>query len=114
MDTKATLKMARITPLKAKRVIDLIKGKRAADALTSLRFMPYRAAKHVEKLLKSAIANAENLNKHVDIDKLKIKTAYVGQGPVMKRMETRAMGRANIIKKRTSHITIILTEEIKK
>jgi large subunit ribosomal protein L22 len=114
METKATLRNARTTPLKAKRVIDLIKGKKASEALISLRFMPYRAAKYVEKLLKSAMANAQNLNRHVDIDSLRIKSAYVGQGPVMKRMETRAMGRANIIKKRTSHITIILTEETKR
>lgn len=114
METKATLKLARTTPLKAKRVIDLIKGKRASEALVSLRFMPYRAAKYIEKLLKSAVANAENQNRHIDIDKLRIKTAYVCPGPVMKRMEPRAMGRANIIKKRTSHITIILTEDDKK
>ncbi|MFQ3573387.1 MAG: 50S ribosomal protein L22 [Thermodesulfovibrionales bacterium] len=114
METRAILRMARTTPLKAKRVIDLIKGKKASEALTSLRFMPYRAARLVEKLLKSAVANAEQKNRYVDIDTLRIKTAYVGQGPVMKRMETRAMGRANIIKKRTSHITIILEEEPKK
>ncbi|MCX8027893.1 MAG: 50S ribosomal protein L22 [Thermodesulfovibrionales bacterium] len=114
METRAILRMARTTPLKAKRVIDLIKGKKASEALISLRFMPYRAARLIEKLLKSAVANAEQKNRYVDIDMLKIKTAYVGQGPVMKRMETRAMGRANIIKKRTSHITIILEEEPKK
>ncbi|HIJ59057.1 MAG TPA: 50S ribosomal protein L22 [Nitrospirae bacterium] len=114
METSATLRMARITPRKAKRVIDLIKGKMASDAVMALKFMPYKAAKAIEKLLKSAMSNATQKYNYIDIDKLRIKTAYVGQGPVMKRIETRAMGRANIIKKRTSHITIILTEEPKK
>jgi large subunit ribosomal protein L22 len=111
MEAKAILKFARVTPRKARRVIDLIRGRRASDALVSLRYMPYRAARQIEKLLKSAMANAEQKGSHVDIDKLKIKTALVDQGPSMKRMEPRAMGRANVIKKRTSHITIVLTEE---
>lgn len=91
--------------------MDLIRGKRASDALISLRFMPYRGARPVEKLLKSAMANAEQKNTNVDIDKLKVKTVFVDNGPFMKRMEPRAMGRANVIKKRTCHITIILSEE---
>ena len=111
MESKAILKYAKITPRKARRVIDLIRGKRASDALISLRFMPYRGAQFIEKLLKSAMANAEQKNSHVDIDKLKVKEALVDQGPVMKRMEPRSMGRANMIKKRTSHITIVLAEE---
>ncbi|MEW6118196.1 MAG: 50S ribosomal protein L22 [Nitrospirota bacterium] len=111
MVSKAILRHARITPRKARRVIDLIRGKRAADALISLRYMPYRGARPIEKLLKSAMANAENKNTQVDIDRLKIKTAFVDAGPTMKRMEPRAMGRANVIRKRTSHITIILAEE---
>ncbi|HAP67416.1 MAG TPA: 50S ribosomal protein L22 [Nitrospinae bacterium] len=111
MESKAILKYAKITPRKARRVIDLIRGKRASEALISLRFMPYRGAQFIEKLLKSAMANAEQKNSHVDIDKLKVKEALVDQGPVMKRMEPRSMGRANMIKKRTSHITIVLAEE---
>src|SRR5512147_721527 len=111
MESKAILKYARITPRKARRVVDLIRGKRASDALVSLRYMPYRGAHLVAKVLKSAVANAEQKESHLDIDKLKIKTALVDTGPVMKRMEPRAMGRANVIRKRTSHITIILTEE---
>lgn len=111
MESKAILKYAKITPRKARRVIDLIRGKRASEALISLRFMPYRGAQSIEKLLKSAMANAEQKNNHVDIDKLKVKEALVDQGPVMKRMEPRSMGRANMIKKRTSHITIVLAEE---
>jgi large subunit ribosomal protein L22 len=100
-----------MTPRKARRVVDLIRGKGASDALVSLRFMPYRGARFVEKLLKSAMANAEQKNTQVDIDKLKIKTAFVDNGPFVKRMEPRSMGRANVIKKRSCHITIILSEE---
>jgi large subunit ribosomal protein L22 len=111
MLSKAILRYAKLTPRKARRVIDLIRGKRAADALISLRFMPYRGAKPVEKLLKSAMANAEQKSSHVDIDRLKVKTAFVDCGPVMKRMEPRAMGKANTIRKRSCHITIILAEE---
>jgi len=111
MESKAILRFAKITPRKARRVIDLIRGKRASDALISLQFMPYRGAHFVHKVLKSAMANAEQRGSHVDIDKLRIKTAVVDQGPVMKRMEPRSMGRANVIRKRSSHITIILSEE---
>jgi len=111
MESKAILKYAKMTPRKARRVIDLIRGKRAADAVISLRFMPYRGARHVEKLLKSAMANAEQKNTHLDLDRLKVKGAFVDQGPMMKRMEPRSMGRANVIKKRSCHITIILAEE---
>ncbi len=77
----------------------------------SLKFMPYRGAKLVEKVLKSAMANAEQVNDHLDIDKLRVKTVLVDQGPMMKRMEPRAQGRANMIKKKTSHITIVVAEE---
>jgi large subunit ribosomal protein L22 len=111
MEAKAILRFARITPRKARRVVDLIRGKRASDAMVSLRFMPYRGAKVVEKVLKSAMANAEQANDHLDIDKLRVTTVLVDQGPTMKRMEPRAQGRSNMIKKRTSHITIVVTEE---
>ncbi|HSW63775.1 MAG TPA: 50S ribosomal protein L22 [Dissulfurispiraceae bacterium] len=111
MEAKAILRYARITPRKARRVIDLIRGKRASDAMLSLRFMPYRGAKLIEKVLKSAMANAEQKNAHLDIDKLRVKVALVDQGPMVKRMEPRAMGRANMIKKKSSHITIVVAEE---
>jgi large subunit ribosomal protein L22 len=110
MESKAILRYARITPRKARRVIDLIRGKNAGDALLFLRFMPYRAARFVEKLLKSAIANAEQ-KKAVDPESMRIVKALVDQGPTMKRVETRAMGRANVIRKRTCHITLVLSEE---
>lgn len=111
MENKAILRYARVTPRKARRVVDLIRGKRASDAMLSLRFMPYRAARLIEKLLKSAMSNAEHATTNADIDSLKIKTVMVDQGPVMKRMEPRSMGRANMLKKRSCHITIILAKE---
>jgi large subunit ribosomal protein L22 len=111
MESKAILRYARITPRKARRVVDLIKGKKAGEALISLRFMPYRGARFIEKILKSAMANAEQKNANVDAESMVISGAYVDQGPTMKRMEPRAMGRANVIKKRSCHITVILTEK---
>jgi large subunit ribosomal protein L22 len=111
MESKAILRYAKITPRKAKRVADLIKGKKAGDALISLRFMPYRGARFVEKILKSAMANAEQKNANVDSESMVISGAFVDQGPSMKRMEPRSMGRANVIKKRSCHITLILTEK---
>lgn len=111
MESKAILKFARITPRKARRVVDLIRYKNAGDALLFLKFTPYRAAKFIEKLLKSAMANAEQKKAAVNPEEMKIIKAFVDQGPVMKRVEPRAMGRANVIRKRTSHITLVLSEE---
>jgi large subunit ribosomal protein L22 len=111
MESKAILRYARITPRKARRVVDLIKGKKAGEALISLRFMPYRGARFIEKILKSAMANAEQKNANVDTESMVVSGAYVDQGPTMKRMEPRAMGRATVIKKRSCHITVILTEK---
>ncbi len=111
MEARAIWKFARIAPRKARRVTDLIKNKKAWEALLSLKFMPYRGARFIEKLLKSAMSNAEQKNANVDSESLIVKKAVVDQGPVMKRVEQRAMGRANMIKKRTCHITVILTEE---
>lgn len=109
MDAKATLRYARIAPRKARRVVDLIRGKKAGEALIALRFMPYRGADFVEKILKSAMSNAEN-KKAVNPEEMVIAKAYVDQGPVMKRMEPRSMGRANMIRKRSSHITLVISE----
>jgi large subunit ribosomal protein L22 len=110
MESKAILKYVRITPRKARRVVDLIRNRSAGDALLFLRFMPYRGARVVEKVLKSAISNAEQ-KKATNPEAMRIVRAFVDQGPTMKRMEPRAMGRANTIRKRTSHITVILSEE---
>lgn len=109
MEYKAILRYARITPRKARRIVQLVRGRKAGDALLSLKFMPYRGARFLEKILKSAMSNAEQKNANVDSEDLIISTAFVDEGPVMKRVSPRAMGRANVIKKRTSHITVILT-----
>ncbi len=111
MESKAILKYARITPRKARRIVDLIRGKKAGDALISLRFMPYRGAHHIEKILKSAMANAEQKNANADSEAMVVSGAFVDQGSMMKRVEQRSMGRANVIRKKTCHITLILTEE---
>jgi large subunit ribosomal protein L22 len=111
MESRSVLRYARITPRKARRVVDLVRGKKAGDALLTLRFMPYRGARFVEKILKSAMSNAEQKNANVDSEAMIISRAFVDDGAVMKRIEQRAMGRANVIKKRSCHITLILTEE---
>ncbi|HXX58682.1 MAG TPA: 50S ribosomal protein L22 [Thermodesulfovibrionales bacterium] len=110
MESRAILKYAKITPRKARRVVDLVRGKKAGDALIALRFMPYRGADFIEKILKSAMSNAEQ-KKVVNPEEMVIAEAYVDQGPVMKRMEPRSMGRANVIRKRLSHITLVLSEK---
>jgi large subunit ribosomal protein L22 len=110
MESKAILKYAKCTPRKARRVVDLIRGKKAGEALLSLKFMPYRGARYIEKILKSAMHNAEQKNSNLDSESLLIR-AFVDEGSIMKRVEQRSMGRANIIKKKSCHITVILTEE---
>ncbi len=109
MESKAVLRYAKLTTRKARRVTNLIKGRKAGDAMKMLEFMPYRGAKMVQKILKSAMANAEQKNV-ADPEEMKIMRIYADQGPTMKRMMPRAMGRANIIKKRSSHITVVLSE----
>lgn len=110
MGAKAILRYAKITPRKARRVVDLIRGKRASDAVVLLKHMPYRGAGIVQKIVKSAMANAEQKSGQLDIDRLVISAVFVDQGPVVKRMEPRSMGRANVIKKRMSHITVVVSE----
>ncbi len=110
MEYRAILRYVRITPRKARRVTKLIKGRKAGEALTSLKFMPYRGAAIISKVLKSAMANAEQ--KEVgDPEEMVITRAYVNEGPMRKKLFPRAMGRANIIKKKTSHITIVLLDK---
>jgi len=91
------LRYARITPRKARRVIDLIRGKKAGDAMIALKFMPYRGAQFVEKLLRSAMANAEQ--KEVDVpEDMRVATAYVDEGPVMKRLFPKGNGKGKYYK----------------
>ena len=97
----------RVTPMKARRVIDLIRGLPANEALTVLQFAPQAASEPVGKVLDSAIANAEN-NRQLDPDTLWVSEAYVDEGPTLKRFRPRAQGRAYRIRKRTSHITVVV------
>ena len=108
LTARATAKFVRVTPMKARRVIDLIRGKDAADALNTLRFAPQSASEPVAKVLASAIANAEN-NLDLDPRTLVVSTAYADEGPTLKRFQPRAQGRAFRVRKRTSHITIEVT-----
>jgi large subunit ribosomal protein L22 len=111
MESKAILKYARITPLKARRVIDLIRGKKAADAVVFLRHMPYRGAHFVEKVLKSAIANAQQKDGFGgDVERLFVKGCFAGQGPSQKRVRPAPMGRAYRVVKRTAHLTVEVAE----
>jgi len=109
VESKAILKYASISPRKVRRVANLIKGKKAGDAIINLGFLPHSGGKIIAKVLKSAMANAEQ-KKVADPDSMKVSRVFVDQGPTMKRMMPRAMGRADIIKKRTSHITLVLEE----
>jgi len=102
---RAVARYVRISPTKARRVVNLVRGLPARDALTVLQFAPQAASEQVYKVLASAIANAEN-NERLDPDALLVSEAYVDEGPTMKRFRPRAQGRAYRIRKRTSHITI--------
>ena len=106
----AKLSYARISSRKVKAVIDLIRNKNVGEALAILKLTPKAAAEIVEKLLKSAIANAEN-NFGMDIEKLYVAEIFANQGPTLKRVRPRAQGRAFRIRKRTSHITVVLREK---
>ena len=101
----ARARFVRDSPMKVRRVIELIKGRSATDALAVLRFAPQAASETVAKVLASAVANAEN-NLQLDPDTLWVKNAYADEGPTLKRIRPRAQGRAYRIRKRTSHITV--------
>lgn len=103
-------KYVRTSPRKIRLVIDAIRGRKVQDALNILRFTPKRAAKTVEKVLNSAVANAEN-NHQMNPDDLYICKVHVDKGPTMMRWIPRAMGRASLIHKRTSHITVSVMEK---
>jgi large subunit ribosomal protein L22 len=96
-----------IAPMKARRVVDLVRGMPAREALNVLKFAPQAASENVYKVIASAIANAEH-NQHLDPETLVIAQAFVDEGPTAKRFRPRAQGRAYRIRKRTSHITVIL------
>ncbi|MDO8310144.1 MAG: 50S ribosomal protein L22 [Actinomycetota bacterium] len=111
MEARAQARYVRVTPMKARRVIDLIRGMNATDAQAVLRFAPQAASEPIGKVLDSAIANATN-NHAMDARVLVVSEAYVDEGPTMKRIRPRAQGRAYRIRKRSSHITVIVSDGI--
>src|ERR1035437_4086809 len=118
MEAKAQARHVRVTPMKARRVVDLIRGKQATEAIAVLQFAPQAASEPVRKVLESAIANArvkaDRAREGLGGRALVISEAYVDEGPTMKRFRPRAQGRAFGIRKRTSHITVRVTQpEIK-
>nr|WP_059031764.1 50S ribosomal protein L22 [Tepidanaerobacter syntrophicus] len=110
VEARARARYVRIAPRKVRVVLDLIRGKKVDEALSILQFTPKAASETLEKLLKSAAANAEN-NFDMDKDALYIAECYADQGPILKRFRPRAQGRAASIHKKTSHITIVLKEK---
>ncbi|TDE88479.1 50S ribosomal protein L22 [Occultella glacieicola] len=114
MEAKAQARFVRVTPQKARRVVDIIRGKQADEAVAVLRYAPQAAAETVRKVVESAVANArvkaEQASVAFNEGDLVIAEAFVDEGPTLKRFRPRAQGRANQILKRTSHITVIVAE----
>jgi large subunit ribosomal protein L22 len=110
MEARATSKYIRSSPQKARLVIDLIRGRGAGEALTLLHFTKKRITREIEKVLRSAIANAEQKSENIDVDRLVVLQAYIGDGPRLKRVRPAPMGRAYRYQRRTCHITVVLGE----
>src|SRR3989440_12717926 len=108
---KAEARYLRVSPQKARLVVDLIRGQNAGKALTTLRTTNKRIAPTVEKVLKSAIANAQNRSEDVDVDELYVAEAYVNEGPRMKRIRPAPMGRAYRYQRRMAHIVVKVSEK---
>ncbi|MBV8516879.1 MAG: 50S ribosomal protein L22 [Acidobacteria bacterium] len=113
MEATATLKYLKASPQKVRLVADLVRGKKVEEALNILRFTRKTCAKDLEKLLRSAIANAENKEAGADVDELVVSKIYVNEGPREKRVQPAPMGRAYRIQKRQSHITVHVSDEVK-
>ena len=115
MEAKAIARHVRVTPRKARRMVDLIRGKKAAEAITILKFAPQDASVPVRKVLESAVANARVLadknNTSLRENELIVKETYVDEGVTLKRFRARAQGRAGRINKRTSHITVVVADK---
>jgi large subunit ribosomal protein L22 len=118
MEAKAQARYVRVTPQKARRVVDLIRGREAREAVAVLRFAPQAASEPVRKVVESAIANArvkaDQASQAFDERDLVVQAAFVDEGPTMKRFQPRAQGRAFRINKRTSHITVVVTPKTTK
>ena len=115
MEAKASARFVRVTPMKARRVVNLIRGKQAEEALAILKFAPQAASEPVYKIVASAVANARQKATQQGLpfreEELFISEAFVNEGPTMKRIQPRAQGRAYRINKRTSHITVIVGDK---
>lgn len=111
MEARAKARYVRVTPRKVNQLLDLVRGQDVEAALTQLTFSKRHASSLVEKLIRSAVANAVQADSGVDLEDLYVKEALVGPGPIMKRWLPRAQGRATPILKRTSHVTIIVDEK---
>ncbi len=111
MESRAEAKYIRVSPRKARLVLDLIRGKGAGEAMSLLRFTRKRVAHEVEKVLRSAIANAEGKSETVDVDNLYVSEAYANDGPRGKRIRPAPMGRAHRYQRRTSHIVVRVAEK---
>ena len=109
MEARAFNRNLRITPQKMRLVVDMVRGKDVGEALALLDHLPKKGASIVSKTLRSVVANAEN-TQSVDVDRLYIKTIAVDGGSVMKRFMPRAHGRATVVRKRTSHLTVVVDE----
>jgi len=110
MQAKAIARYIRISPRKVRQVVNLIRGKKVSEAYAILQFTPKGSTESVMKVLKSAVANAEH-NLDMNPEELFVTEIYVDQGPTLKRIKPRAMGRADMIQKRTSHITVVVGEK---
>ncbi len=110
METKAIARFIRISPRKIRLIMDQVRGEKVELAINQLTFAPQKGARILKKLLSSAVANAEQ-DTNVDVDALYVKTIYANEGPTLKRWRPRAQGRATRIRKRTSHLTVILDEK---
>lgn len=111
MQARAEARYIHVSPQKARLVVDLIRGVKAGDAINILRTTNKRIAPTIEKVLRSAIANAENKTESVDVDKLYVSEAYVNDGPRMKRIRPAPMGRAYRYQRRISHIVVTVAEK---
>lgn len=109
MEARAVAKYVRVSPRKVRLIMDEVRGKKVSDALNLLTFSSQKGAFILKKLISSAVANAEN-NANMDVDTLYIKRIFADEGPTLKRFRPRAMGRATRIRKRTSHLTVVLDE----
>jgi large subunit ribosomal protein L22 len=113
MEATATLRYLKASPQKVRLIADLVRGKKVEEALNILRFTRKGAAKDLEKLLRSAVANAENKETNVDTDDLVVSKIYVNEGPREKRVQPAPMGRAYQIQKRKAHVTVHVSDEVK-